>query len=114
MAAEGEPTYPVSLPAEAEAILGLIPSRDLRSALASIVGRGVALPEVGYELADERGHVIAEAEAAWPDRRVAILDSAQAESADRFVRAGWRWFSAETLLPDTDQVLEALGLRSER
>ena len=51
-------------------------------------------PEVGFELTDGKGQVLAEAELAWPTPRVAVLHGEQAEEAGAFEGAGWRVFSA--------------------
>ena len=50
---------------------------------------------VGFELADDKGEVLAEAELAWPTQRVAVLHGEQAESATAFEEAGWRAYSAD-------------------
>lgn len=50
-------------------------------------GMGASLPEIGYELADRDGAVIAELEIAWPDRKKGIaIGSNDIESARR---SGW-------------------------
>ena len=51
-------------------------------------------PEVGFELTDGKGQVLAEAELAWPTQRVAVLHGEQAEGAAAFEQAGWRVLSA--------------------
>ena len=64
-------------------------------------------PEVGFELTDGKGQVLAEAELAWPTQRVAVLHGEQAEEAAAFEEAGWRVLSAaEGAL--AEQVVKAL------
>ena len=52
-------------------------------------------PEPGFELADEAGQVVAEAELAWPGLRTAVLLPEQDVHRMRFERAGWRAFTAD-------------------
>lgn len=44
----------------------------------------------GHELADERGSVLAEAELAWPQHRVAVLLPDQEDLSGVWSKAGWR------------------------
>ena len=55
-------------------------------------GRELQPPAVGYELTDERGCVLAEAELAWEDAQVAVLLADCDTDAQAFGRAGWRVF----------------------
>ena len=57
------------------------------------------LPDAGYELADDRGKVIAEAELAWPQARVAVLITD--DDQDACVQAGWYAFTVEEFLAAT-------------
>jgi len=77
---------------------------ELRPLLATLFERGMPVPEVGFELAGDRGAVIAEAELAWPDRRIAILLPVQGGSAAAFAGAGWRVFDS-----DDDTLCEAIA-----
>ncbi|MCF5517224.1 DEAD/DEAH box helicase [Pseudomonas sp. PA-3-11C] len=64
-------------------------------------GLGVTAPEVGYELMDEKGRVIAEAELAWPDARTAVLLPDTGAEAALFTGQGWHSFTADgSELPD--------------
>ena len=56
---------------------------------------GLSEPEVGFELTDAKGQVRAEAELAWPARRVAVLHGEQCEQADTFKQEGWEVYSAD-------------------
>ena len=51
--------------------------------------------EVGFELTDGKGQVLAEAELAWPAQRVAVLHGEQSEKEAAFEQAGWRAYLAE-------------------
>jgi DEAD/DEAH box helicase domain-containing protein len=80
---------------------------EVRAGLRTIASSAVPLPEVGYEGADERGRVFAEAELAWPDQKLVVLTSTQDDQA-----AGWRSKEWAVLLSSTegwaDEVLAAL------
>jgi hypothetical protein len=47
------------------------------------------VPLVGHELANERQHVIAEAELAWPESQLVLLTAAQDDMATKWMEAGW-------------------------
>ena len=51
----------------------------------------VPVPEVGYELLDDKGRVVAESEMAWPAARVAVLLPDSGDVA-KFESAGWDCF----------------------
>ncbi|MNE47251.1 hypothetical protein D3C80_1416460 [compost metagenome] len=58
-------------------------------------------PVVGYELMDQKGRVIAEAELAWPDVRTAVLLPDSGAETAIFAGQGWHSFSADgSELPD--------------
>lgn len=57
--------------------------------LRELASRGTVPPEIGYELAGSRGAVTAEAEAAWPAHRVALLLADGESAAPAFRDAGW-------------------------
>ena len=63
---------------------------DLHALLRTLAARGLAAPEVGFELVGESGTVVAEAEAAWPDAKLAVLLPGQEPGSAAFAGAGWR------------------------
>ena len=65
---------------------------EARPLLRALADSGAPVPEVGFELAGDGGTVVAEAEAAWPDAKVAMLLSEQEGGAGAFREAGWRVF----------------------
>ena len=73
-------------------------------------GRGGPLPEAGYELADETGEVIAEAELGWPELKVAVLGAWQMVNSKAFEGAGWRVFQLDDVLDDSETVISSFGL----
>ena len=65
----------------------------LHDAMTQWAALGLRVPEVGFELADGQGQVLAEAELAWPPERVAVLQDDQADARATFTHADWRVYS---------------------
>ena len=65
---------------------------ELREVLLQMAEMGMPVPEVGFELADSAGRVVAEAELAWPDERLAVLLGE--ESTVPFEEADWQVVAA--------------------
>jgi DEAD/DEAH box helicase domain-containing protein len=63
--------------------------QPLRSGLLQLAGWNAPLPLIGHELADDRGHVVAEAEMAWPDQRLVVLTAGQDDLSAGWMKAGW-------------------------
>ena len=61
-------------------------------------GLGVKPDEVGYELTDDTGEVIATVELAWPERKVGYLVEEQLDDKDKLTALGW------TIIDDVDHV----------
>ncbi len=68
---------------------------DLLPVLEALSGRGAPPPEVGFELCGEDGVVLAEAELAWPELRVAVQWPGETEQADVLAEAGWQVVSGD-------------------
>ena len=62
--------------------------------LGELAARGAPVPEVGFELFDTRGAVLAEAELGWPAYEIAVLLPDQKAHATAFERARWRVFTS--------------------
>jgi DEAD/DEAH box helicase domain-containing protein len=69
-------------------------SPDVRAWLLALAHAGTPLPEVGFELIDERGRVLAEAELAWASLRIAVLLTDYQDDAPRFEAQGWTVYIA--------------------
>jgi len=69
----------------------------VQGGLRLLLGAGVPTPEVGYELADARGRVIAEAELAWFEARLVVLTEDQVDGAGVWLSHGWTVVSLSTL-----------------
>ena len=67
--------------------------------LRAVVARGCAVPEIGFELQDDQGRVCAEAELAWPDRRIAVVLPERSAAPETFRGRGWSVFDP-TASPD--------------
>jgi DEAD/DEAH box helicase domain-containing protein len=52
--------------------------------------RGLPAPQVGHDIVDGRGRVVATAELAWPDDRVAVFLPGQESDLLLAGQAGWR------------------------
>jgi hypothetical protein len=73
--------------------------------LTSLAAQGKELPVVGYELTDAKGGVCADAELAWPSKKIAVLLDG-AENSDQFQKQGWKVFKTGSL--DNDDLLTLL------
>ena len=62
---------------------------------------GFTAPDVGFELVDDLGRVVAEAELAWPDEQIAVLLPDQDRKP--FADAGWK-----TFLPSDPNLYESV------
>ena len=62
----------------------------VHAGLRQLAAAKVQPPLAGYESADGRGRVAAEAELAWPDQRVAVLLPEQHDLGTVWQQAGWR------------------------
>ncbi|MBI2806633.1 MAG: DEAD/DEAH box helicase [Planctomycetes bacterium] len=70
---------------------------------------GKSLPEVGYELQDDQGRVCAEAELAWPSKKLAVLVPEHSDAAAAFKSQGWKVFSVDDLAAQSQQLLDSLS-----
>ena len=85
--------------------------QEVRAGMHRLMEAGVPPPdEVGYEHANDRGDVDAEAEAAWCAAQVVVLTEAQAEYASIWQAQGWTAVLAQGAWEATVQdVLQAAG-----
>ena len=89
-----------------DAIKGMA-DEDLAPWLDQAAEKGLLQPSVAYELVDEKGMVIGEAELAWIDAKVALLLDYQVEdSKAAFENQGW---SVVTQDRDIDVVMNLVG-----
>ena len=67
------------------------------------------LPEVGFELPDEKGRVCAHAELAWPTRKVAAVLPEGGDQRAEFERRGWTVLDATDLANHETELRSLLG-----
>ena len=87
LSARGAPR--ARMPADAD---GTAAVADPDAGYADASARVLPPPAVGYELADARGCVLAEAELAWEEQHVAVLLPGCEADARAFLAADWRVF----------------------
>ena len=63
---------------------------SMKAGLKALARAGADQPEVGMELADEKGRVLADAELAWASQKLAVLRPDQADLAPEWCAAGWQ------------------------
>lgn len=76
--------------------LDLIADAELQECVRGLVEDGVSMPEVGYEMTDKAGAVLAEAEVAWPNQRVAV--GADDDAVEVFQAHQWRVLRLDAVL----------------
>lgn len=69
---------------------------------ARLAEAGWAVPEVGFELQDPHGRIVATAELAWPDARIALLREDEMEYLGAFEGVGWRALPLAEGISDPD------------
>lgn len=73
-------------------------SPNMKVAFEALSHLGWSVPESPYELVDSKGTVVAQADFAWEDRKVAILNKYEEEFLPQFENAGWRVVSQESVI----------------
>ena len=93
---------------------------QLRPALRQLAQRALPAPELGHELADAAGKVVAHAELAWPSQRIAVLLPNQEHHRMHYEESGWRVLAVEpegglsgALLDTLAEVIEKLDVIGE-
>jgi DEAD/DEAH box helicase domain-containing protein len=82
--------------------------QSLHPLLAVLAGRKWPLPaDPPFELVDDDGETIAEAELGWADVKIAVLDGNQARHTARFESRGWKVFALAELLAHPEPLLAA-------
>jgi DEAD/DEAH box helicase domain-containing protein len=85
----------------------------LHPLLQGIQESGGPPPEPGYELADDRGVIIATAELAWPGARFAVLRDDETQFAELFEKAGWKTMNLEDALASPEGFSPGRGNAAE-
>jgi DEAD/DEAH box helicase domain-containing protein len=66
---------------------------------------GWLVPETGYELVDLDGKIIASAELAWEELKIAFLLDEELEYGSQFVEAGWHIYPMKDVLENPDDYM---------
>ena len=82
---------------------------QLRPALRQLAQRALPAPELGHELADDAGKVVAHAELAWPSQRIAVLLPNQEHHRMHYEESGWRVLAVEPEGGLSGALLDALA-----
>ena len=90
---------------EADGDMGLA-HPAIRQVLDQLLPQGASAPALGFEHMDE-GVIVATAEAAWPDRKIAMTDAAMQEDSEALSRAGWTGltFKSSGLTPEETEAI---------
>ncbi|MFH1953313.1 MAG: DEAD/DEAH box helicase [Pseudomonadota bacterium] len=80
----------------------------LEDFLNMLENKGGPLPEVGFELGNETGEVIAEAELGWPELKVAFVGDWQMAYGTALESAGWQVYRLDHVLKAPETVIDVL------
>ena len=65
---------------------------DTATVVDALEDKGIAMPEVGYELIDDSGEVIADIELAWTKLKIGFMTEEQLADREKAENAGWKIF----------------------
>jgi len=71
---------------------------ELHTLIDFLATAAIPIPEVGYELTNPGGEIIAQAELAWETERVVLLNAGEGRCQEAFVQQGWRVMRVEAAL----------------
>jgi phosphatidylserine/phosphatidylglycerophosphate/cardiolipin synthase-like enzyme len=94
-------------PAYADELLDYCDER-CKAFLQQWIEQGLPRPIVGFELQDDAGRVCADAELAWPDRKVAALLPERADAKGALEDRGWTVLDATQLAANDVQLRELI------
>jgi len=81
----------------------------LHGLINQLAERNCPIPEPGFELIDEKGEIVAEAELGWIEKKVAFLLSHQIEFSPLFKKAGWKSATIDDVLNDLENYISLLS-----
>lgn len=88
------PSHSVAVSAHWQAVLDNV-FKPLRSGLEQLATLGVDAPDVGMELTNDKGRVLADAELCWPTLKWALLRADQHDLAAIWQTHGWRTWTLD-------------------
>ena len=77
-----------------EQLLDLV-HESVRDSLRGLISEDIRAPEVGYELQNGDGEIIADGELAWVAEKLVVLVTGQESCRKKFEDAGWTAISGE-------------------
>lgn len=89
-----------------------ITDKTLHGLLDTLRNNDWPVPEAGYELQNSEGEIIASAELAWEELKIAFLLDEELEFESRFVNAQWKVYSLKDAMKNPDKYV-ALNNRQE-
>jgi len=87
---------------------------ELHGFIKKLAERNCPIPEPGFELVDEKGQIIAEAELGWIEKKVALLLSHQLEFLSLFEQAGWKIALIDDVLNNMEKYISLLNKQEKR
>jgi DEAD/DEAH box helicase domain-containing protein len=81
----------------------------LHDVIKRLAKQNCPIPEVGFELVDEKGQIVAEAELGWIENKVAFLLSLQSEFSSIFQKAGWQTAPMDEIVNDWEKYISLLS-----
>jgi len=78
---------------------------DFHEILDAFAKSGLAIPEIGFELEDDNGEIIAESELSWPGLKIGLLVEAQLDYQDIFKDSGWQIYPIDGVLTNPDSFI---------
>jgi DEAD/DEAH box helicase domain-containing protein len=95
-----------------ELLLADVLNADARQIVIAADAATLVLPEIGFEITDSEGEIVAFAELAWPIQKVCVLTQMQEEFADAARAAGWRVLTVGEVIPASEKLLSILPKRT--
>lgn len=95
-----------------ELLLADVLDADARQIVIAADSAALVLPEVGFEITDGEGEIVAVGELAWPTQKVCVLSEAQDEYAHAARAAGWQVWKIGELIHNPDGLFADLPKRN--
>jgi DEAD/DEAH box helicase domain-containing protein len=81
---------------------------SLHQLLFIIAKNKLPLPEAGFELSNDKGIVIGNAELAWPDQKIAFLMEEEMAYEKAFLSDGWQIFKLQNAIADPEKYISLI------
>jgi len=97
-------------PEEGPESLLMLTDPSVHGLIRAIASANLELPEPGYELTGKHGEVVATAELAWPDRKLAVVLEPAEASSGVFCSRGWDVIKLADIQDSFQEVLNRLSI----